>query len=83
MQITLRNLDFIYANSKVRVRLDAIEPNKQWGGALHIEVVVDHADSVDVMKASAVAAAKDFISRVAAEITVESVVIGPQPQPVS
>lgn len=77
MEITLRNFDFIYVNNKVRVRLDTLEPDTQWSGSLHIEVVVDLSDSIDAMKAAAVKSAKDLLARVAAELTVDSVAIGP------
>ena len=63
MEIKLNGLDFIYLNNKVRARIDALEPKTQWSGNVRLEVVVDHADSVDAMKTAAITAAKDFLTR--------------------
>ena len=79
MQISLTNLDFIYANNKVRARLSVQRPEIQWGGHLTIEVTIDHADSIGAMKAAAVAAAKEFLSQVVSEINVDMVAVGPHP----
>ena len=77
-QITLSRLDFIYLNNKVRVRIGVLRPKMQFGGSLEIEVVVDHSDSVEAMKASAVAAAREFL-QAASEMTLDTVAIGPIP----
>lgn len=79
MQINLMNLDFIYVNNKVRARFSVLRPEIQWGGQVNIDVVIDGADSVDAMKAAAVAAAKELLSGVVSEISLEAVVMGPHP----
>jgi hypothetical protein len=79
MEIKLTGLDFIYSNNKVRARVDALEPKTQWSSNVRIEVIIDHADSIEVMKAAAVFAAKDFLTRVASEMDVATVRTGPYP----
>lgn len=78
MQITLNRLDFIYLNNKVRARISAREPNTQWSGNLEIEIVIERSESVEEMKASAVTAASELLSRVASEMKLDAVLIGPQ-----
>jgi len=63
MEIKLNGLDFIYLNNKVRARIDALEPKTQWSGNVRLEVIIDYADSMDAMKAAAITAAKDFLTR--------------------